>query len=109
MIKGKWIVLILIVLILLFNGVRYFSNYQAKQAVKNDTVMYLENNGYEKSDIDDIEAVNVGGNDLKYGAVITFMDEKSVDYLYTYKSSSEQIIQMDALNEGEEGELKHLE
>lgn len=67
------------------------------------------NNRYNEEEIDKMYVVNIGGNDLQYASVVMFRDEPEVDYLYTYKNDTKQIIQIDAINKKENGVFKHLE
>src|SRR5699024_1340040 len=98
MIKGKYVVIIVVILLIIVSGVRVYSSYHLKRELKNDTITHLITKGYKESDIDEIDVVNIGGNELQYAASVTFGDELEADYLYTYINQTNQIIQIDVVN-----------
>lgn len=98
----------MLILLIAFTGVRLFSSHKAKENIKNDTMIHLTDKGYAEADIENIQVVNIGGNELEYATVVTFSDEKKVDYLYTYNKDG-QIIQFDYVNQSGQNEIKHIE
>lgn len=89
-----------------------FSACQEQNALKMDTVSYLENKGYDcGADIAEIYIVNVGQADTFYAAVVTFKDEPMVNYFYAYIGSPNKLQQVDfdVVNNESNQPLKHRE
>ncbi|MUV37986.1 hypothetical protein JNUCC1_01794 [Lentibacillus sp. JNUCC-1] len=96
MMKGRNVVLIVLGALLLFNGGRWFLAYQAQQELKEDTLSYLTEQGYDtENDIEDITVVNVGRDGVVYSAVVNFTDEPEVDYFYAYRPNTKEITKID--------------
>ncbi|MCT2534716.1 hypothetical protein NC661_04750 [Aquibacillus koreensis] len=115
--KKKGFIGAFIVILIIF-GFRSFSLHQEQSQIKNDTLMHLENQGYdEETDIKEIYIVEILEKDEndeiehteKYEAVVHFQDEPSNAYFYRYKKSTNEIIQTDSINEGTSQALKHIE
>ncbi|SET74982.1 hypothetical protein SAMN05421676_107176 [Salinibacillus kushneri] len=103
---------------LLIYGFQLFTLDKEKSKLKNDTISYLENKGYdEETDIKEIYIVAIvelsKDNELihtgDYQAVVHFEDEPKNAYFYTYKNNTKEIIQIDSVNEGTNQSLNHKE
>lgn len=90
--KKKFAILVISALFVLL-GFYVYSAFHEKSALERDTILYLEEQGYDRNeDIIALEVVNMGDND---SVVVTFKDEPSVDYFYGYKESSNEIHKID--------------
>ncbi|WP_138416672.1 DUF3139 domain-containing protein [Aquibacillus sediminis] len=110
--KKRTIVYILTIIALLFVGLsQIYIKKQQDQALIDDTLSYLTEKGYEvNSEIADISVVDVGGEARDVPAtVVTFTDEPSVTYFYSYKQDSNQVMQVDVVNEEGNQTPKHQE
>ncbi|WP_416150113.1 hypothetical protein ACM26V_03730 [Salipaludibacillus sp. HK11] len=93
-----------------FSSIRLFIANQEKDALMDNTILHLEDRGYDRdSVIEEMSIVNIGGDDRIYAVVVTFNDESDVDYFYTYEKGTNQIIQIDVGNRGSNESLKHQE
>jgi hypothetical protein len=108
--KGKYVVMIVVALLLLVSGTRFISMYIAKKEIKDATMDHLiTEKEYQTSDIADMYVVNVGNNELHYAAVVTFKDEIDVDYIYGFIGDTGQIGQINIVNKGHRDTFKHRE
>lgn len=96
--------------LIFFSGIRLFMANQERSELKEATISYLSQNGYDtEKDLENIDVVNVGKDEIQYSAVVTFKDEIKVDYFYIYKKGIEEIMQFDTINKGTSEPLKHKE
>ncbi|WP_334313212.1 hypothetical protein, partial [Terrihalobacillus insolitus] len=64
----------------------------------DDTILYLEEKGYETdTDIEEMSIANIGADEEMNAVVVTFKDEPEAAYFYTYDKGTNQIIQMDVV------------
>lgn len=104
--------LIVISAIVLITGIRLFIKNQEEGVLIDNIFLYLEEKGYDTdTDIEETSVVDIGRNDERNAVVVTFKDEPQVDYFYTYKKGTDQIIQISFVNKGEGSNqsLKHKE
>ncbi|MFD1032653.1 DUF3139 domain-containing protein [Metaplanococcus flavidus] len=98
-------ILIVGLLILAF---QLFTSVKEQSQIENDTLSYLENEGYEETDIEElyiVEILEVDENEEvshtgKYEAVVHFKDEPNIAYFYRYEEDTNEIVQRDRLDEG---------
>lgn len=110
-IKKRYTVLIIVLVIfILFNGFRWFAANQEKEALMDNTLLYLQDRGYDTDAvIDEKYIVDIGQDERMYAVVVAFKDESDVHYLYTYEKDTNQIIQYDVVNSDSNQSLKHQE
>lgn len=109
-INKKVIAIIIIILLVVAAGILWFTGNQDKQEVKEDTMSYLTEKGYDTDqDIENMSVVNIGEYNVTYAVVVTFSDEPKVDYFYTYEKEGKKIKQIDVVSEKKSQSLKHQE
>ncbi|GAB3796646.1 hypothetical protein [Virgibacillus kimchii] len=109
-IRKKHIVLLIIIVFILFNGVRLYMAQQEENALREDTISHLEEKGYDiEAHIEETVIVNAGKDERMKAVVVTFKDEPAVHYFYSYKQDTDQIVQVDAVHRETNQPLKHLE
>lgn len=109
-IKKKNIFIIVGILLIIVAGILWFTAIQNKKEIKEDTISYLTEKGYDTDkDIKDIYIVNMGEDKVINTVVVTFKDEPDIDYLYSYEKEINQIMQIDGVSKKANESLKHLE
>lgn len=115
--KKKGFIGAFIVLVLIFAFQSFFLQKEHSQ-IKNDTISYLEKQGYdEETDIEEIYVVEIleSGEDDEiihtgdYQAVVHFQDEPKNAYFYQYEKDTNEIMQTDSVNEGTNQTPDHIE
>jgi len=107
MVKGKYLVLLLIILLIVIGGTRFLSATKEKHDLESNVEEYLQEQGYEAEDIKDTAIVNIGQQAKEYAVLVTFADEMGVDYMYGYQDG--EIRQIDVMDKNNDATLKHLE
>ncbi|MEQ6378739.1 hypothetical protein RZN25_18220, partial [Bacillaceae bacterium S4-13-56] len=109
-IKKRNIVLVAVFVLILVSGIRLFISTQEINSLKEDTISYLTDKGYDiLDDIEEMNIVDIDQNEQSNAVIVTFKDEPKVDYFYTYDTDKDHLIQIDAVNKGTEEPLKHQE
>jgi len=108
------IVLVLLLILILFQIYHWYSSYSAQQAMKQDTLTYLQNErAYDiDADIAEIKVYLASMKERRYMSAVVFADERDAIYFYAYKPKSKTIRQIDAERIGEESKktsFKHEE
>lgn len=71
---------------------------------------HLTKQGYNnEEDIEEIYIVNMGEDEVIYVSVVTFTDEPKETYFYTYKHDTNEIMQLNSVDQGIDEQLKHKE
>ncbi|OZM57724.1 hypothetical protein CIB95_04990 [Lottiidibacillus patelloidae] len=74
---------------------------QEKNALLEDTISYLTEDGYDvESEVEEMYVVNVGQDEKIYAVVATYNDEPKLNYFYAYKKGTNKIIQIAVVNIG---------
>lgn len=107
MVKGKYVVFIIIILLLIVSGTRFLSASKQKHDLKIKVEHYLLDQGYKKTDIKRSKIINVGQHTADYALLVTFKDEPNVDYFYANRE--DEIMQIDVVARQSNTEFKHLE
>lgn len=96
----KTIIGMVIVVCVIGMGTYLYQSYAAKTQLEEDTISYLENEGYNReAETAEITIVNMGQEQTKYAAVVTFEDEPEIDCFYTYREGTEELYQIDKVTE----------
>ena len=94
------IIKIVIIVVMIGMGTYLYQSYAAKTQLEEDTISYLENEGYNReAETAEITIVNMGQEQAKYAAVVTFEDEPEIDYFYTYREGTEELYQINKVTE----------
>ncbi|WP_163971850.1 DUF3139 domain-containing protein [Oceanobacillus halotolerans] len=86
------IILIVLSVLVLLIGIRLLVVHIEEGKLKEDTISYLEEKGYDpNADIKEIAVVDIGEDEEMNAVVVTFIDEPTVDYFYTYEKDTTHI------------------
>lgn len=95
----KKIATVVILILLLVYGVYLYSSITENRAFERDTVLYLENEGYDiDTDIAEMNRVNIGQTTSQNAMIVTFENKTDTVFFYTYRENSEEIILLDSLD-----------
>lgn len=95
----KKIATVVILILLLVYGVYLYSSITENRAFERDTVLYLENEGYDiDTDIAEMNRVNIGQTTSQNAMVVTFENKPDTVFFYTYRENSEEIFLLDSLD-----------